>query len=253
MCFPSDASPPIPEITGAEVDHRRLTLTAEDGNELMAFHTTGDGAHAAGVIVLPDVRGLFHFYEELGLRFAQHGYNSVAIDYFGRTAGSGSREDGFDFMPHVHQTTHEGIRSDVAAAAALLRDGEENRRLVTVGFCFGGSNSWQQAANGHGLAGAIGFYGHPNRDGFPIGSTPVIGRVTEMECPVLALMAGDDPGIPESEVDPFRRALEAADNGGEVVTYPGAPHSFFDRTYEQHADASADAWDRVLKFIANVT
>jgi carboxymethylenebutenolidase len=33
------------------------------------------------------------------------------------------------------------------------------------------------------------------------------------------------------------------------VTYDGAPHSFFDRKYDDFADESADAWKRVLEFI----
>jgi len=35
----------------------------------------------------------------------------------------------------------------------------------------------------------------------------------------------------------------------EIVTYPGAPHSFFDRKQEEFADASEDAWRRVLDFV----
>ena len=35
----------------------------------------------------------------------------------------------------------------------------------------------------------------------------------------------------------------------ELVTYPGAPHSFFDRKQEEFADASEDAWRRVLAFV----
>jgi len=34
-----------------------------------------------------------------------------------------------------------------------------------------------------------------------------------------------------------------------IVTYGGAPHSFFDRRYAEYADASADAWTRMLNFI----
>jgi carboxymethylenebutenolidase len=33
------------------------------------------------------------------------------------------------------------------------------------------------------------------------------------------------------------------------VTYPGVPHSFFDRRFVEFADASADAWTRVLNFV----
>jgi len=37
------------------------------------------------------------------------------------------------------------------------------------------------------------------------------------------------------------------------VVYEGAPHSFFDRTFEQHKDASADAWRQMLAFIKEQT
>jgi len=244
MCFDHDSEPPIP--TGdRDVTSERLTLTATDGNELMAFAARGDEPSRAAVVVLPDVRGLFRFYEDLAVRFASAGHDAVAIDYFGRTAGNGDRTDDWDYAPHVSQTTVVGVSADVAAAVAWLRADDPDRAVFTVGFCFGGSNSWHQAANGHGLAGVIGFYGRPVRGE----NDRVIDRVEEMTCPLLALMGGDDPGIPQEAVDEFQRALEAADVDHEVVVYPGAPHSFFDRQQAEFAEASADAWKRVLDFI----
>jgi carboxymethylenebutenolidase len=62
-------------------------------------------------------------------------------------------------------------------------------------------------------------------------------------------MGGADQGIPVEDVDDFDRALEAAGVEHELVVYPGAPHSFFDRKQEQFADASEDAWKRTLEFI----
>jgi carboxymethylenebutenolidase len=110
-----------------------------------------------------------------------------------------------------------------------------------------GSLSWVQAANGHGLAGAIGFYGRPGpgRDGAP----GPAGRAHEMKAPILALMGGADQGIGPDQVQVLRDALQTAGIEHEVIVYPGAPHSFFDRTYTEHAEASADAWRRVLDFI----
>jgi carboxymethylenebutenolidase len=35
----------------------------------------------------------------------------------------------------------------------------------------------------------------------------------------------------------------------EVEIYDGAPHSFFDRRFDDYAEASADAWERVLAFV----
>jgi carboxymethylenebutenolidase len=251
MCFPVDAVPPIRPIAGAAIDTEELTLAAQDGTRFAAFAARSGQPSGSGIVVMPDVRGLFRFYEELAMRFAEQGVNAVAIDYFGRTAGVGKRNDPeFKFMEHVAQTRPDQIAQDVRAAVDFLRSpaGGSCTSLFTVGFCFGGSASWNQAAAGHGLAGAIGFYGMPGpgRDGSP-GPTQ---RVGEYRAPILALMGGADTFITANYVEDFDKALTAAGLDHEVVSYPGAPHSFFDRSYEQHAEASADAWKRCLDFIA---
>jgi carboxymethylenebutenolidase len=248
MCFDLDSSPPIRAISGAAVSHDDLVLEAADGNRFAAFAATPDEPGAAGVVILPDVRGLYRFYEELALRFAEHGHAAVAIDYFGRTAGAEKRENDWEFMPHVEQTTHAGLQADVAAAVAHLRNAGYHA-IFTVGFCYGGRNSWLAATAGHGLAGAIGFYGRP-KDGRPSDSPSPIAVADRLDAPILALMGGDDAGIPVADVEDFDEALDAAGVEHEVVIYPGAPHSFFDRKQEEFADASADAWNRTLAFIA---
>jgi len=120
------------------------------------------------------------------------------------------------------------------------------KKIGTVGFCFGGRNSWLSAAGGHGLGGAIGFHGSLlDRNGW-IGP---LSRAAEMRAPILALQAGDDQGITADQNAAFDAALTAAGVEHEVVTYEGVPHSFFDRHYEQYAAACEDSWRRVLEFI----
>ncbi|HEY7398232.1 MAG TPA: dienelactone hydrolase family protein [Gaiellaceae bacterium] len=247
MCFDTDSAPPIPRIAGAAVSHERTTLRAADGNELAAFVAEPDeAAAAAGVVILPDVRGLYRFYEELALRFAERGYAAAAIDYFGRTAGVDARGDDFEYSPHVEQTTDDGVQADTRAAVEELR-----RRgiasVFTVGYCYGGRASWLAAASGHGLAGAVGFYGNPTRERGA--GRSAVARAGEMTCPVLALQAGDDASISAEDNAAFDAALGAAGVEHELVTYPGAPHSFFDRKQEQFQEASDDAWRRVLGFV----
>jgi carboxymethylenebutenolidase len=237
MCFDSDSLPPIPVLAGGALSHEDVVLQAEDGTRFAAFAALPDDSSDVGVVILPDVRGLYRFYEELALRFAERGYAAIAIDYFGRTAGVEKRGDDFEYRPHVDQTTPEGVQADVGAAVAWLRD-RGCRSIFTVGFCFGGRNSWIAAASGHGLAGAIGFYGRPPLD--------VVPRI---EAPILALQAGADQNITTADNGAFDEALNAAEVEHEVITYEGAPHSFFDRKQEDHAEASNDAWERVLSFI----
>lgn len=231
MCVEADSLPPVPLLRGAAVSHERLVLEAADGNRFAAFLAEPEERGTAGVVILPDVRGLYRFYEELALRFAERGIAAIAFDYFGRTAGVAPRDDDFEYRPHVDQTTWEGVQADVAACIARLGAAS----MFTVGFCFGGRNSWA-AAGEHDLAGAIGFYGQPIE---PEG----------IESPILALMGGADQGIPREGAEAFDRALSEAGVEHEVVIYDGAPHSFFDRKQEEFAEASEDAWNRVLAFI----
>ena len=245
MCFESDSTPPIPAIRGASISHAELTLEAPDGNRFAAFEATPDEPNGVGVVILPDVRGLYRFYEELALRFAERGYAAVAFDYFGRTAGAARRDEHFEYMPHVQQTRTETVQADVAAVVEHLR--ARCRAVFTVGFCFGGRHSWLAAAGGHGLAGAVGFYGRPGlgSDGSP-GPTQ---RATELRAPILGLMGGADQAITPDDVAELEQALSEAGVEHELVTYPGAPHSFFDRKQHEFADASEDAWRRVLAFM----
>src|SRR3954469_12887779 len=230
MCHDLDSSPPIAPIAGAAVSHEDLVLRSADGTAFAAFLARPDGEAQAGVVILPDVRGLYRFYEELALRFAERGIAAVAIDYFGRSAGTDKRGDDFDYWPHVTQITSETLQQDVAAAMARLRspDGGGCRAVFTVGFCFGGRHSWLSAASGHDLAGAVGFYGMPGpTERFP-GPGPT-DRAGEMTAPILALMGGADQAIGPDAIAAFDRALADAGVEHEVVTYEGAPHSFFDR------------------------
>ena len=245
MCFELDSLPPVPPISGAAVSHDDLVLEARDGNRVAAFLATPEEPSAIGIVVLPDVRGLYRFYEELALRFAELGHTALAIDYFGRTAGVEKRGDDFDYSPHVESTSPPGIQVDVGAAVDHLRS-LGMRSVFTVGFCMGGRQSWLAAAGGHGLAGAVGFYGRP---GASNGASGPEQLASEMNAPILALQAGNDQNISAEANAAFDRALTDAGVEYELVVYDGAPHSFFDRRHEEFAGASEDAWNRVLAFL----
>lgn len=255
MCVDRDSRPPIPPIAGGATDARDLVLTSADGTRFGAYAARAATPTGAGMVVIPDVRGLHPYYKELALRFAEHGVDAVAFDFFGRTAGIGERGESFEYLPHVGQTTPGTLQADIAAAAAYLRgkDGGGVRALFAVGFCFGGALAFLQAASGLGYAGVIGFYGWPlGLPRWPDRPKP-IDAVSRFACPVLAIYGGADPGIPPDAIAQFDAALDRAKVAHESVTYDGAPHSFFDRRQTEFADASADAWRRVQAFVATHT
>lgn len=249
MCFDEDSRPPIPPIAGAAVDGKRITLQSADGTDFLAFAAQPAQPNGAGMIILPDVRGLYSFYEELALRFAEAGVAALTIDYFGRTAGTAPRPAGFDHSPHIARVEWAGLRADIGAARREIGSWPGVRGIFSVGFCFGGRLSLLLASEAElEMAGVIGFYGWPV--GEARGGVPApIDRVGEVRAPILAIFGGADEGLPASVVESYRSALERAGAPHEVVTYPGAPHSFFDRKAADYAAESTDAWRRVLDFV----
>jgi carboxymethylenebutenolidase len=239
MCFELDSEPPISRLSGAAVSHDDLVLESEDGNRFAAFRALPDGDVSTGVVILPDVRGLYRFYEELALRFAERGHAAVAFDYFGRSAGVDKRPNDWDFWPVVEQLTpHQAMEDTGTCIRHLLALGCTS--VFTVGFCMGGSYSWVATAFHDELAGAVGFYGRPSR---------ALPFVEEMRGPILALQGGADQGISHEDNLEFERALGLAGVEHELVEFEGAPHSFFDRKQEEFQEASDDAWRRTLAFI----
>ena len=253
MCTDHDSRPPIEPISGAAVDGQSLVLAGEDGAKFKAYIARPEGNTGAGIVILPDVRGLHPFFEELAMRFAERGILALAIDYFGRTAGTSERGNDFEHMPHVEQARWSNLAGEIRTAVAYLREQEPAPRSVfTTGFCMGGRLSSMSATLGLGLAGVIPFYGWPvgeNRNGTPAPAD----NAGKIEGDVLALYGEADAGIDKDARDAFDRALDKAGVRHETITYPGAPHGFFDRKADQFQDAATDAWDRSLAFIRHHT
>ncbi len=257
MCFDLDSDPPIRATAGAEPAHEEVVLSASDGNKFRTFHAVPTSPTGKAIVILPDVRGLHHYYEQLALRFAEAGVEALSIDYFGRTGGLGARDDTFDYGTHVGQTTWAGLSADIVAAAGYLRSkataggsaaGAGGPDLFTIGFCMGGRVSFLASTLGLGLSGVIGFYGWPG--GPARNDTPAPTEVaSQIENPVLGIFGGADQGIPVAVVQTFRDALAEAGVEADVVVEPDAPHSFFDRKQPEFQAQSDDAWRRVTDFI----
>ena len=241
MCHDHDSRPPAPPRSGDVAERGTLTLSSADGNEFSAAYAAPATPARVGVVILPDIRGLHPYYVALAERFAEAGLPAVAIDYFGRTAGlaaTGTREEDFDWQTHIPQTTPAGVDADTTAGIEYLRSRTEpNLPVITVGFCFGGSNAWRQSAGDLDLAGSAGFYGRPSM----VGDAAAAARK-----PVVMLIAGADAATPVEEQRQLAATMRAAGADVDEVVYEGAPHSFFDRAFGEWAEACQDAWEHVL-------
>ena len=247
MCFDVDTLPPDPARTGMRASVDRTVLQADDGNRLAATIATTQEPASAGVVILPDVRGLHPYYERLAEHLADAGVHAAAIDPYGRTAGPEHRGEGVEYKPHRAAGHDEGLRADVRAGASALRELGAGA-VVSMGFCFGGRGSLMQASQPS-VDGVIAFYGPPTSTIGEGASALDEAREGRVRVPVLGLYGGSDEGIPRRDTDAYGEALEAAGVPHRIVVYPNAPHSFFDRSMTEYAEECRDAWAAVLGFV----
>ena len=251
MCFDVDSQPPITPLQGVSVRTEELVLSAVDGTRFSAFAAHSDAATPAeaAIVIMPDVRGLFSFYRNLAQRFAEAGVEAIAIDYFGRTAGLDPRDDSFDYMPHVMQTRLTPSAwmsprpSRICARCQEVGHGDLYRWLLFwwPPFVFAGCQSprtrgrdwflWVADATPGGHRGAD----SADRRIRVSGARPLWRR---------------RPGHSPTSIDAFDEALTNRHIDHELIVYPNAPHSFFDRKQEEFQQESTDAWQHILSFIA---
>jgi carboxymethylenebutenolidase len=248
MCHDDSSRPPAPPRHEATDETSFVTLVSADGNAFSAAITRPTRSATAGVVILPDIRGLHPYYVALTERFAEAGIAAVAIDYFGRTAGvpdGGIRGEDFDWQTHIPQTSPEGIDADISAAMGYLRDVvTADLPVIVVGFCFGGSHAWRQSGGSLDLAGCVGFYGRP----------AMVGEAAQHAAePVVMLIAGADAATPVADQHVLAETMRAAGADVDEAVYDGAPHSFFDRAFAEWADACNDAWRRILALTDRVS
>ena len=121
--------------------------------------------------------------------------------------------------------------------------------VFVVGFCMGGSFTLLTGANpAFGFAGLVPFYAGLTRNVGGKGSA--LDNAEHVAYPVMGFFGGADTGILESDIQRLDEKLDKAGIEHNLIIYPGAPHSFFDRRAAEFAEASRDAWQHALDFIA---
>ena len=109
-----------------------------------------------------------------------------------------------------------------------------------VGWDLGAELALQVAMQRRDIMAAVAFYGDP---------TDFFGQLSQLSCPVMVINGAEDEIVHRTEAQ-LRAELAADDKPHQVLTYPGAPHGFFnDMTPMYVPDASEDAWSRVLAFL----
>ncbi|MBC6982834.1 dienelactone hydrolase family protein [Caulobacter sp. 17J80-11] len=220
------------------------------------------------VIVVSEIFGVHEYIRDTARRLAKAGYVAIAPAFFARAGDPAPLTDQDEIRKIVATATNAQVMGDIKATIAWLgtnpdigqpRKGfgkakfADTKRIGVTGFCWGGAVVWMAAAQIPQIKAGVAWYGRlakPKAGAFLGDENRAwpLDVVQELHAPVLGLYAGQDQGIPLSDVDAMRAALKAAgEKRDEIVVYPDAKHGFH-ADYRQSYDQAAaeDGWKRLL-------
>jgi Dienelactone hydrolase and related enzymes len=144
--------------------------------------------------------------------------------------------------------------ADLRAAHELLRSDADvdPKRIGIVGHCWGGRVAWLGAGHLPDLEVMAVFYGGNIRKGLGAGNPPPLSLTRFMEVRrVIGFFGNNDTNPSPEDVDLYAQALQEAGIDYEFHRYDGAGHAFqnFPMPERYHAEASEDAWQKLLSFL----
>ena len=210
------------------------TLMARDGHQFQAYLAAPPGTARGGVVVIQEIFGVNRHIRAVTDGFAADGYTAIAPCMFDRIRrgielgySAAEVDEGRGYM---QQLKPDQTLTDLAAAIAVVKHAG---RVATVGYCWGGAQSYRAACLLP-INCAVVYYGKAQDAGDP------------PHCPVLYHFGSEDKSIPLADLTRMR----ALDPAGIFHVYEGAGHGFnCDLRPSYDADAAALARRRTVEFL----
>lgn len=173
-------------------------------------------------------------------RLAGEGYRALAVDLY----GGATAETPEEAKSLVEQATSDPKRmmSNIRAAFEYLQSEAGALRIGVLGWCFGGSRTFQAVASDPSrFDAAVAYYGSPE----PL-TEDVLQEVTT---PILAHFGRQDEAIPMTQVKAFQSRVEGLDKDIQIHLYD-AGHAFANPTGDSYVPEAAKlAWSRTTDFL----
>jgi len=199
------------------------------------------------VVLIHEIYGLSDWIRGVADRLAADGFIAVTPDLLSGRGPNGGGTDAFASRDDVVKAIRELTPEFVLAGLDAARDygtklPAANGKSASVGFCWGGSQSFAWALNQPALDAAVVYYGTgPDEK----------SDLSKMKAPVLGLYGGDDARV-DATIDGSKAAVQKGGKSYEAVLFDGAGHGFLrQQTGRDGANlkATQKAWPRTLEFL----
>ncbi|HET6425366.1 MAG TPA: dienelactone hydrolase family protein [Planctomycetaceae bacterium] len=232
------------------------SITYKDGDqECVGFLAWNDSASekSPGVLVVHEWWGLNDYARDRAKQLAELGYVAFACDMYGDGKVTEHPKDAQAMATETRRNV-AAWRKRAQAGLAVLKAQPTVKmdKIAAMGYCFGGSTALQLAYSGEKLEAVATFHA-----ALP---APTAEEAKQIRARILVCHGADDSFIPPAAVTSFKKALDDAAVVNQVVSYPGAVHSFTVPDADKHnipgmkynKTADEESWKQMKQLFAEM-
>ncbi|WP_415062732.1 dienelactone hydrolase family protein [Bdellovibrio sp.] len=236
-------------ITSEAVEYKDGKTTLEG---VLVYDDSWTGLRPA-VMIVHQWMGLTDYEKMRAEQLAAKGYVAFAIDIYGKgVRPKDAAEAGKLAMQYKTDIKAYRQREKAAFDYLVKNKRVDAKRIVIMGYCFGGTGALEAARADFPIVGAVSFHGGL--------STPNPQNTKNMKAKLLVLHGAIDPNVPPKEVDGFMKEMNDAKVDYQFVAYSGAVHAFTQKSagndiskgvaYNEAADRRS--WQALMDFLGEV-
>ncbi len=206
-----------------------------------------------GFIIVHDWMGLSEENKQEVEKLADKGSVALAVDIYGKGVRPKNGDEAGK-TAGIYKKDRALLRERIKAGYNLLLANKkvDPKKIVILGYCFGGMTALDLARTGADLAGVVSFHG--NLDSVDP------KEAKNIKAKVLVLHGAIDPYVPAAQVDAFQKEMDEAKVDYQLVKFSGAVHAFTNKNAGTDIskgaayNATADARSRKMfdSFVAEV-
>lgn len=208
-----------PEMKELKLKEENITYSG-DGVTMNGYVVYDENLQAPrpAVLVVHEWWGMNDYVKRRANELAKLGYIAMALDMY----GNGKQADNPDSAgklatPFYQDTQMAKSRFDAALTKLKMYKQADSSKVAAIGYCFGGAMVMNMAKLGDDLLGVVSFHGNLN---------VVPADKSLLKAQVLVCHAGDDPFVPKSEAEQFKKQMDSIGAKYIFKEYPGVTHAF---------------------------
>src|SRR6266542_1193389 len=201
---------------------------------------------AGVVIIIHEIYGLSDWIRGVADQLAREGFIAVAPDLITGKGPNGGGTDSLssrdDVVKLIRGLTPEQVTVRLNAVRGwAVKLPAANGKTATIGFCWGGGQSFSYAASQPKLNAAVVYYG----------TSPEAAELAKIQAPVLGLYGGDDARV-DATIPPAEAEMKKLGKKYEPHLFDGAGHGFLRAQGDRNGanlKATREAWPLTVAFL----